>query len=221
MAKKTDKLKDLSKAHVVYKLKDGTRVAGTTTITGLLNKAQLVAWANRLGLEGIDSTKYVDESAKIGTLAHEMIQAHIQKMEINKRAFSAEQIDLAENSLISFFNYTAQHHIEPIICEVPMVSERYKYGGTVDCYCKLDGEPTLLDFKTGKAIYPEYFVQLSAYKNILEEAGYEVKTCKILRVGRDETEGFEERTVTDTRDYFTIFLDLLEIYNLKKKVGWY
>ena len=67
-----DKLKKASKAHIRYKLKDGTVVPGATTITGLLNKPFLITWANRLGLEGIDSTKYRDAAADIGTLAHQI-----------------------------------------------------------------------------------------------------------------------------------------------------
>ena len=33
-----DRIKGIAKAHTVYKLKDGKRVPGATTITGLLNK---------------------------------------------------------------------------------------------------------------------------------------------------------------------------------------
>ena len=44
-----DKIKGISKAHTVYKLADGTRVPGATTITGLLNKPHLVRWANKIG----------------------------------------------------------------------------------------------------------------------------------------------------------------------------
>ena len=216
-----DKIKGISKAHTVYKLADGkTRVPGTTTITGLLNKPYLVKWANNLGLEGIDSSKYTDEAAAVGTLAHAMVQAHLQKDELDMNQFSKVQIDLAENALISFFEWKSRHEILPIACEMPMVSEALRYGGTIDCYCMLDGKPTLLDFKTGKAIYEEYFVQLAAYKNLLEEQGHPVEQCRILRIGRDETEGFEERTVTDTRRYFDIFEHLLCVYYLKKELGW-
>lgn len=216
-----DKIKGVSKAHTVYKLADGkTRVPGTTTITGLLNKPYLVKWANNLGLEGIDSSTYTDEAAKTGTLAHAMVQAHLQNEQLDMNQFSKVQIDLAENALISFFEWKSRHEIEPIKCEVPFVSETLKYGGTIDCYCLLDGKPTLLDFKTGKAIYEEYFVQLAAYRNLLEEQGLPVERCQILRIGRDETEGFEERAVTDTRKYFEIFRNLLNVYYLKKDLGW-
>lgn len=215
-----DKLKPISKAHVVYKTSDGKRVPGATTITGLLNKPYLVKWANNLGLEGIDSSKYTDEAASIGTLAHQMVQDHLQKRPTVMSNYSANQIDLAQNSFLSYLHWEEGHKVEPIICEVPLVSEMRLYGGTVDCYCLLDGVPTIVDFKTGKAIYDEYFVQVAAYKELLIEHGYPVEQIKILRIGRDETEGFEERTVTDARDYMTIFEDLLDIYYLKKRLHW-
>ena len=215
-----DKLKPISKAHVIYKTSDGKRVPGATTITGLLNKPYLVPWANRLGLEGIDSNKYTDEAAAVGTLAHAMIQADIQGERLDCDMYSPVQVSLAENAVLSFLSWKSRYRLEPLICETPLVSDKLRYGGTMDCYCKLDGVPTLLDFKTGKAVYDEYFVQLAAYKNLLIEKGYPVEQCRILRIGRDETEGFEERTVTDTTDYFKIFSNLLEIYYIKKGLGW-
>lgn len=215
-----DKLYQVSKAHTIYKLADGTRVPGATTITGLLNKPFLVKWANNLGLQGIDSSKYTDEAAAIGTLAHAMVQAHVQGLSMDYSNYSPSQVSQAENALLSYFEWEKQHTIKPIFCEVPYVSESLKYGGTLDCYCELDGKPTLLDYKTGKAIYDEYFVQTSAYRNLLLENGYPVEQVRILRIGREESEGFEERYVAATDKYFAIFRNLLEIYYLKKELGW-
>ena len=215
-----DKLKPVSKAHIRYKTSEGKIVPGATTITGLLNKPYLIKWANDLGLEGIDSSTYTDEAAKVGTLAHALIQADLQGEELDMKQYSPIQIDLAENAVLSWFEWKKHHDIKPIHCEVPFISDQMLYGGTVDCYCILDGKPTLLDFKTGKAIYEEYFVQLSAYAELLRENGFQVDECRILRIGRDETEGFEERSVTDTRKWFEIFRRLLDVYYLKKEVGW-
>lgn len=216
----TDKLRTASKAHTIYKTGDGTRVPGTTTITGLLAKPFLITWANRLGLAGIDSTKYRDEAADIGTLAHAMIQAHLQREEMDLAHYSPLQVDLASNAVLSYLEWEKQHSLELILCEVPLVSDKNLYGGTIDCYCKLNGEYTLLDFKTGKAIYDEFFVQLAAYKELLVEHGYRVDKCRILRIGRDETEGFEERAISETDKYFGIFESLLRIYGLKKELKW-
>lgn len=215
-----DKIKGISKAHTVYKLADGTRVPGATTITGLLNKPHLVRWANKLGLEGIDSSKYTDEAAAVGTLAHALVQAHLQGETLDTSMYSPQQVDLAENAVLSYLEWESRHKIEPILLEKPMVSEKLRYGGTLDCYCMLDDVPTLIDFKTGKAIYDEYFVQTAGYKNLLMELNLPVERVKILRIGRDETEGFEERDIADTRQYFEIFKNLLNVYYLKKSLGW-
>ncbi len=205
-----------SKAHTIYKL-DGQRVPGVTTILGILNKPALVKWANNLGLQGIDSTKYRDEMADIGTLAHQMIVDYFNKVVTDNSEYSKSQVDLAENCLISFREWEKQHSINVYQAEYQLVSSN-GYGGTVDCYCCLDGVNTLLDFKTGKAIYPEMFYQLSAYRELLVEDGCPVDSARILRIGRDNDEGFEERLVADTTKHFELFKHCLAIYNLQKEI---
>lgn len=215
-----DKIKGASKAHTIYKLADGTRVPGATTVTGLLNKPYLIKWANNLGLDGIDSSKYTDEAAAAGTLAHALVLEHLTGEKVDMDQFSKMQIDLAENSILSFFEWEKRHKVEPVWCERPMVSEKMRFGGTIDCLAYIDGELELIDFKTGKAVYEEYFVQTAAYRELLKENGFDTKRIRILRIGRDETEGFEERVMTDSSKYFAIFQNLLNIYYLKKELGW-
>jgi len=208
-----------ARAHIRYKNQDGENVPGVTTVLGVLNKPALVIWANRLGLQGIDSTKYRDEMADIGTLAHQMIVDYFKAEKTDTSEYSKSQIDLAENCLLSFWEWEKGHKIEVILAEVPLISQEYGYGGTIDCFCKLDGQPTLLDFKTGRAIYPEMFYQLAAYKQLLAEAGHLFEVSRILRIGRDLDEGFEERIVGDLRKHFEIFKNCLSIYQLRKWGG--
>jgi hypothetical protein len=205
-----------SRAHIRYEMPDGTKIPGVTTVLGILNKPALVIWANRLGLQGIDSTKYRDEMADIGTLAHQMIVDYFKGNETDTSEYSKSQIELAENCLISFWAWEKEHKIEVILAEAPLISAEYGFGGTIDCFCKLDGQPTLLDFKTGKAIYPEMFYQLAAYEQLLAEAGYLIEVTRILRIGRDENEGFEERSVGKLDNHFELFKHCLAIYNLQK-----
>ncbi|MGE5631352.1 MAG: PD-(D/E)XK nuclease family protein [Caulobacteraceae bacterium] len=214
-----DDLKKVSKVHTQYKLPDGTRLPGVTTILGVLNKPALVSWANKLGLEGIDSSKYVDESARIGTLAHYLVQCDLTGEKPDLSTYGAFEIDKAENSLLSYYEWKKNKQIETIENELPLVSEKYRYGGTIDCLCTMNGETWLLDFKTGKAIYPEMLTQLSAYMQLLNENGYEVKKARILRIGRDETEGFEERVITQFEQHWELFQHCLAIYRLQKQLG--
>ena len=206
-----------SKAHIRYRTINGDIVPGVTTVLGVLNKPALVIWANRLGLQGIDSTKYRDEAAAIGTLAHAMVCAHLGRYQCNTDEYSREQIDAAENSLRSYFEWERHNHVEPILVEEPLVSEKYHYGGTIDCLGRIGNDLVLIDHKTGKGIYDEMFYQLAAYKQLLSEAGHEVANCRILRIGRDADEGFEERVMINLTRQWQIFEHCLGIYTLKAK----
>ena len=106
-----------SKAHQRYRLVDGTIVPGVTTITGVMNKPALVKWANNLGLKGIDSSKYVDELASIGTLAHKIVENHILKFldlefDENYKDYTENQMDLAENAALKFFSWEKENKVE-------------------------------------------------------------------------------------------------------------
>lgn len=208
-----------TKAHTRYATEDGIIVPGVTTITGLLNKPALVAWANKLGLQGIDSTKYVDVTAQIGTCAHHMIECDLQGIEPSLDEYSPDVVDKAENSLIKYWEWKKSNEIEPIFIEGKFVSEKYLYGGTLDLYCKLNGKKTLVDLKSSKAIWEEFFYQLAGYNNLLEEQDHFPEEYRILRFGRDESEGHEEMVLgrEALKTYWEIFYHLLQVYHLKKK----
>ena len=206
------------RAHQRYKMEDGTIVPGVTTVVGILNKPALVPWANKLGLEGIDVSKYVDKTAVIGTCAHYLVQCHLSGEEPDLSDYSAQEISLAENALLKYWEWEKQFKITPILLETQLVSEKKRFGGTVDCYADLNGSRWLIDFKTGKALYDEHFIQLSAYKKLLEDNGYLVDGTAILRIGRDESEGFEYRVLAkkDLNRYWKIFDHCLQIYKLRR-----
>ena len=202
-----------------YRLEDGTVVPGVTTVTGLLAKPSLVRWANRLGLEGIDSARVTEQSARIGTLTHAMIRASLLGEVFDPENSDPEELGQAEEAFRCFLRWRDGHSLLPIHCERPFVSQLLRYGGTPDCYCMLDGKPVLLDFKTGKRIYDEYFVQLAAYARLLREQGCPVEELRVLRLGRAE-EACEERSVMEQEKWFRLFENLLNIYYLRKDLSW-
>lgn len=202
-----------------YRLEDGTVVPGVTTVTGLLSKPSLVRWANKLGLEGIDASRVTEQSSRIGTLAHAMIRASLLGETYDPGQADPAELGQAEEAFRCFLRWREGHSLRPILCEASLVSEKLRYGGTPDCYCMLDGDPVLLDFKTGKRIYDEYFVQLAAYANLLREQGYPVRELRVLRLGRAE-EDCEERGVTEQEKWFRLFENLLNIYYLRKDLAW-
>ncbi len=203
-----------AKPHTKYYLGNGDLVPGVTTILGVINKPALVPWANRLGLEGIKTTEYVDHLADIGTLAHRMIQCHLTGEELNLSDYTPNQVSAAENAVLSFLEWEKGKEMETLASECQLVSEEYGYGGTCDWYGKLDGRATLLDLKTGKAIYDDHLFQVAAYCQLLREDGMPPREVRVLQVGRDETEGFSERVlpVAAIEPYFNVFTAALALY---------
>jgi len=211
-----------TRAHIRYRLADKTIVPGVTTVLGVLNKPALVPWANKLGLQGVDVSKYVDDKADIGTLAHAFVTDHLTGVKTDTSDYSQNQISSAENSVLSFFSWEKEHPIEKVVfVEKPLVSEFSRYGGTQDIYCIIDGKHELIDLKTGKGIYAEHIYQVSALKHLLIENNYPVDRCRIINIPRTEDEEFLDKVCSEHEldAGWRIFRACLDIYNIKKEAA--
>lgn len=199
--------------HTVYRNKEKKRIPSVTTIIGQLAKPQLIPWANGLGLKGIEYKKYMDDVAIVGTLVHEMIQGYFTGGEVDLKEYSQNDIERANNSMKSFHNWVSSVEIKPIKNEIKLESD--KFGGTTDMLAEINGELNLVDFKTGNGIYDDYFIQLAGYNLMLKE--YKIKKFTIVRVGRDEHDEYEVKSISNIDKYEKIFKLLLKIYELKKE----
>ena len=212
-----------SKGHTIYKNKEGVTVSGVTSVIGQLAKPALAPAANKLGLQGIDSTKHWKELAEIGSLAHAMILAELKGEKLDTSDYSPNQLDKATNSMLSYLEWAKGHKVEPILLETPLVSEEFQFGGTLDFFGILDGKTTLVDYKTGR-IWFEHYLQMCAYRWLLIEKGYLApEQIIILGIPRDENDKFQEvyipgETYTETDTGWAIFRHLLGVHNLKKKL---
>ena len=99
-----------------------------------------------------------------------------------------------------------------------MYSDKLCLAGTVDLICEVDGELSIVDFKTAEQSKPEewledYFVQLSAYWAMFsEETGIIPKKLVVFLVGENgETQIVERRNIMDylktLKDYVSQFIE--------------
>jgi hypothetical protein len=204
--------------HTIYKKEDGTRVPSVTTFLNILAKPALIHWAWELGVQGLDYRKVRDQASDIGTLVHYLILCKLQGEEPDLSTYTPQDVGMSALPMEKFDAWLAEHEVEPILMETPMVSEGMNFGGTPDFYGKVDGKLTLLDFKTGKEIYAEAFYQVAAYRELLTQHGYSVEQVRILRVGKSDDEGFEERAVGNLDTCLEIFLACQKIYELQKSL---
>jgi len=210
---------DIVKGHVIYRLPDHTIVPGTTTITKQVDKPELLGWVARVTREGLNHRAIAEESARVGTLAHEMVRCHLLGIEPDLILYSPNLVRLAENAMRKFLAYMDRHRLEPLMMEAPLVSEAYRYGGKPDFYGLCDGLPTVLDWKTGSGVYEGHRLQAAAYWNLVVENGHPVEDVRILRIGREETGGYQECGVSRLEERFAAFLDLLAYYHKMKGLG--
>jgi hypothetical protein len=230
--KKTDDLGGKAKAHQRYyvtdpsgaKNKDGSTkkiiVPGATTVLGVMGKSSLTGWANRLGLEGIDSNKYRDEMADIGSCAHYLVECQLKGETPDLQHFTAYQIKRAQHAFANWESWRKGKRIEPELIEGRLVSEKYRYGGTVDLYGLVDGERTLIDFKTSENIYLEHRVQTTSYVRLLIENGRPVRKAIVIRLGRGIDDTLEVHYLGQEilPLYWKLFEHCLDIYELQKAI---
>src|SRR6266851_305501 len=87
------------KSHTTYKLRNGKRVPGASTIAKIGDDpTPLIYWAANLAKEGKDWTKVRDTAGRIGTLTHYLDQCHLRGEEADLSEFSAEEQDKASNA---------------------------------------------------------------------------------------------------------------------------
>lgn len=154
-----------------YRLADGTEAPGVTTITGRFKEANgLIAWAHRLGKEGLDWRAERDAAGDVGTLAHDLIERFLAGAEVMDAIPGAqpEAIAAACQRFLHWRNWYRQSNPTVVASEVSLVSEAHRFGGTLDAVVEMGGEYIIADWKTGKGIYPETLLQLAAYKLLWE-----------------------------------------------------
>ena len=211
-----------TKGHKRYRTADNLIVVGVTTIVSQIAKPALILWANRLGLDGTDSAKFVDDTAAIGTLAHSIITDVLQGRETDFFGYDQTQQDAAAWCVGSWDAWCRGRDIKLILVEAPLVSERYRYGGTCDLYAEIDGIKTLVDLKSTNDIWPEHHIQVSAYRQLLIEAGHTVDAVRILNIPRSKTATFQEAVLSpEVLDKnFSIFTNLLSVYQIRKELKY-
>ena len=153
----------------------GQKLPSVTEILGNLGwKYQvLIHWANKVGRQGLTTKEASGDSAKVGSIAHDRIEAYLLGKRHDRQQ---EPVDLWEKATVALDSFKRWHdehghRIEVIETECLMTDQEQGYGGTADLICLLDGMPAILDYKTGSGIYPEVAVQLEAYATLWECVG--------------------------------------------------
>lgn len=211
-------------AHTKYKLKNDEEVPSVTTIIGSVlgfNKDILINWSKSLAFRGQNSDDVKTESATIGTAAHYLIESKITKQTPNKDKLShlnSEQIKKVKNAFNSFKLWEEYWKPDEYLHnELQLVSESYKFGGTIDIIAKKDNNLYILDNKTSNSLHIEMIIQLAAYKILFEENYHTpIYQTGIIKINKDTPKFtfklIENKALEGGKE---IFLNALKINQLK------
>ncbi len=138
-------------------------------------------WLMRVGTR--EANAISKKALKIGTRIDEIIRSGV---------YEADKKDTQEvkQSLKNFIACKERYNIQTILPLTRITDETIGLTGEGD-FLWVE-EETLVDFKSSKRIYPEYFFQLGGYKRL----GYPCKRLAIMRCDKD-LDDFEFKTNED------------------------
>jgi hypothetical protein len=161
-----------------YQLPDGgDPVPSVTNVLGALSKPALPRWAAKVvaeqavamksSLANLDDAEAIDllkgapwrsstRAAGRGTTVHEVIEAKLGGLDVDVTG------GIAAPWLRSVDRFLSEHDVVADHRELTMFGDGY--AGTCDFVGTIDGVRVFADWKTGKALYPEVALQLSALR---------------------------------------------------------
>jgi hypothetical protein len=97
----------------------------------------------------------------------------------------------------AFESWVNEYQAQLLEHERTIINTEHKYAGTLDLMVNINHQPAIIDVKTGKDIYAEAGLQLSAYKH-----GDEVKADKVGVVLLQEDGNYKFQWLPDDFDTF-------------------
>lgn len=238
--------------HRYTRLKPGppTVISGVTTKTGIIDKPGLKKWYLEQGVEGVKkhltigdvlteekwklvtgAIKTTGETTKekagdIGTQMHDWIEGYVKSLIGFNMPPPAPTHYAVVNCVNGFKAWNELRKPEYIDSERLVYSRLHDSTGTLDITCRLGGLKTLVDAKSSKGVYEEYWLQIGAYYGFYNEemafiGGEPIVQGKIIRLDKttgqlDDSNPIVGKDIMD--ELYDMFLHAHHLYNWKK--GW-
>lgn len=161
-------------------------------------------------------TRKSDAAGK-GTLVHALL-TNLQDNSADVHAGLDGSGGVGEPRVQAALTWLRENKVEPRDTERPIYSRLHRYSGRLDCVARVGGVLSLIDWKTGKGIYPEFWLQTAAYvKAWEEEFGETIEQRIIVRLSEDGAEPHTRSRSLLKRD-FGAFLGALTLYNQLQRI---
>jgi len=122
--------------------------------------------------------------------------------------FTPGMVEAANKSALAVTQFFDEHHFEPLLLERPLWSPVDGFIGTPDFVGYVDGELAVVDYKTSKRIYAEYWGQLAALQYMFQMEFPEKVIKKRWAINIPKDRDFDPKQDVQTRGLDTFSSDL-------------
>lgn len=156
----------------------------------------------------------LEKAGEIGTQVHGLIEWNLRQQLGQTVGPEPRVVDDAQWAFMAFQDWANSVSLKPLHIEQMVFSKQHGYAGTMDLLALVQGVPTLIDFKTGKAIYAEAFLQNVAYQAALTEMGHTTAQAGVIvRLPKVQTDpSFEVGVVPPVADLLPTFLSVIQVW---------
>lgn len=186
-------------------------------------KMSRIAWLTTMGNRLGKSRAHQRQLAKagdIGSQVHALIEWTLRARLCQEPGPSPSiDSDKAQWAFSCWQNWAKSVDLKPLAIEQVVYSETHGYAGTMDLLAEVNGKLTVLDWKTGKAIYHEAHLQNAAYRSALREMGHgDPEQGIIVRLPKVDTDPeFEAKAAHDEKESLQVFLSTMQLWKWTQK----
>lgn len=131
----------------------------------------------------------MQKAMDLGSQVHAVIEHQLRRAAGQKVGPEPKVDDDGMWAFMAWQDWAVASALKPVFIESTVFSVTHAYAGTADLVAWAHGQLTLIDFKTSKAIYPEYRLQVAAYIRALNEMGHgPVTRGAIVRLPKIQTD---------------------------------
>ena len=158
--------------------------------------------------------KELAKAGEIGSQAHGLIEWKLRAQLSQTIGPEPRVNDAATWAVMAFEDWAKSVSLKPLFIEQMVYSRTHGFAGTMDLLAEVNGVVTLVDFKTGKAIYDEALLQNVAYQVAMIEMGHAAPAAGlIVRLPKIDTDPeFETKAVPPVDTLFPIFLAVKKLW---------
>ena len=161
-----------------------------------------------------ESQRQLAKAGEIGTQTHALIEWSL-RTSLGQKLKRPATTPPAEWAFMAYEDWAKSVDLQPIFVEQTVWSGVHGYAGTLDLVARVNGQITLIDFKTSKGIYAEYDLQSVAYQAALAEMGHGLPPGGgiIVRLPKHESDpSFEVASCRPVAELLPVFLNVLQVW---------